>query len=173
MIQLNNRQILDDGTVLCTVDAGVELLYSGKSISHAIFKPDDDIILYNKSRSLLDSNLDSLLVSDQACFKDYNWYDNWNTPDPWASVSVLDYCIDKCTTDEQRIRVCEEYKLYEDREMIPVLCHLIWMVHYMRSNNILWGVGRGSSVSSYILYLIGIIRINPMDFNLDIREFLK
>lgn len=173
MIKLNNREILDDGTVLCTVDAAVELLYSGKSLSHAIFKPDEEIALYNSTNELLDCNLDPLLIADSAVFNDYQWYEHWNTPDPWASISVLDYCIDRCIDDDQRIRVCEEYKMFEERDMIPVLKHLIWMTDTMRERGIFWGVGRGSSVSSYILYLIGINRINPMQFDLDIKEFLK
>jgi hypothetical protein len=69
--------------------------------------------------------------------------------------------------------VCEEYVLFEERNMIPVLRHLIYMVQLLRQQGVLWGVGRGSSVSSYILFLIGINRIDPMKFNLDVSEFLK
>lgn len=173
MLKLDNRQIFDDGTVLCTVDAAVELLYSGKSLSQAIFQPDDEIERYNSSNELMDSNLDPLLISDKPCFDNVQWYNQWSTPEPWSSMSVLDFCIDRCTDDDQQIRVCEEYKLFEERQMIPVLRHLIWMTENMRKRGIFWGVGRGSSVSSYILYLIGINRINPMQFDLDIKEFLK
>ena len=44
---------------------------------------------------------------------------------------------------------------------------MIFLVDTLRQNNVIWGVGRGSSVSSYVLYLIGINRINPMKFNLN------
>ena len=57
--------------------------------------------------------------------------------------------------------------------MIPVLRHLAWIVYHLRKMEIVWGVGRGSSVSSLLLYLIGINRIDPMKFGLDISEFLK
>ena len=36
-----------------------------------------------------------------------------------------------------------------------------YLVDTMRNNNIVWGVGRGSSVGSFVLYKIGINRINP------------
>lgn len=173
MIQLSNRQLLDDGTVICTVDAAVEMLYTGKSLSQAILAPDDDVDLYNRSNAMLDLEMDTLLTATGPCFGDYAWDEQWSTPAPWSNMSVLDYCIDRCTDDDQRIRVCEEYMLFEERNMISVLRHLIWMVDNMRSRGIFWGVGRGSSVSSYILYLIGINRINPMQFDLDVREFLK
>jgi len=34
-------------------------------------------------------------------------------------------------------------------------------------------VGRGSSVASYCLYLLGVHKINSLKFDLDIKEFLK
>ena len=43
----------------------------------------------------------------------------------------------------------------------------------MRKNSVLWGLGRGSSVASYVLYLLGVHRINSLYYDLDIKEFLK
>jgi len=48
-----------------------------------------------------------------------------------------------------------------------------YLVDLMRENNIVWGVGRGSSVSSFVLFLIGIHRINSIYYDLDVEEFLK
>ena len=63
--------------------------------------------------------------------------------------------------------------LFAQRDMLPVLRHLMWLVFSLRQRGITWGVGRGSSVSSYVLFLIGINRIDPLQFDLDISEFLK
>ena len=42
----------------------------------------------------------------------------------------------------------------------------------MRENNIVWGVGRGSPVASYVLFLIGVHRINSIPCMVpDWREF--
>jgi DNA polymerase III alpha subunit len=43
----------------------------------------------------------------------------------------------------------------------------------MRKENIVWGVGRGSSVASYVLYLIGVHKIDSLYYNLDVEEFLR
>jgi len=43
----------------------------------------------------------------------------------------------------------------------------------MQENKVIWGVGRGSSVASYVLYLIGVHRVNSMYYNLDVGEFLR
>jgi len=50
---------------------------------------------------------------------------------------------------------------------------MIYLVDFMRENEIVWGVGRGSSVASYVLYLIGVHRIDSIKFGLDWREFLR
>jgi len=57
--------------------------------------------------------------------------------------------------------------------MLPLLRYMCYLVDFMRGNDIVWGVGRGSSVASYILYLIGVHRIDSIAYNLDWREFLR
>ena len=43
----------------------------------------------------------------------------------------------------------------------------------MRLNNVVWGLGRGSSTASYILYLLGVHKIDSLYYDLPIEEFLK
>ena len=52
-------------------------------------------------------------------------------------------------------------------------CFMKYLVDTLRKNNIIWGVGRGSSVASYVLYLLGVHRIDSLYYDLDITEFLK
>ena len=63
--------------------------------------------------------------------------------------------------------------MYEERGLYPLLKHLLFLVDHFRKNNIVWGVGRGSSVASFVLYLIGIHKVNPLKYDLDIKDFLK
>jgi DNA polymerase III alpha subunit len=70
-------------------------------------------------------------------------------------------------------RVETELALFKARNLYPVLQLMIYIVDTMRKHNIVWGVGRGSSVASYCLYLIGVHKIDSIKYNLDIREFLK
>jgi DNA polymerase-3 subunit alpha len=67
----------------------------------------------------------------------------------------------------------EELKAFQERDLVQLLRYMKYLVDFMRKNNIVWGVGRGSSVSSYLLYLIGVHRINPIQYDLDWREFLR
>jgi DNA polymerase III alpha subunit len=91
----------------------------------------------------------------------------------YTEINVLQWLLDKCQTDEEKLRVQAEYDLYEKKKFIKVLQFLIYFVDTLRANNIVWGVGRGSSVSSFCLFLIGVHKINPLLYNLDYTEFLR
>ncbi len=47
------------------------------------------------------------------------------------------------------------------------------VISFCESNNILTGFGRGSSVASYVCYLLGITKINPLNHNLIFERFLN
>ena len=78
-----------------------------------------------------------------------------------------------CKDDIEMQRVHIEYEMFEERELIPLLQFLTFIVDYMRENEIVWGVGRGSSVASYCLYLLGVHKVNSIKYGLPIEEFLK
>jgi DNA polymerase III alpha subunit len=78
-----------------------------------------------------------------------------------------------CTTEEQTNRVTQELELFVQHKMFDLLFYLKYLVDTLRANNVLWGVGRGSSVASYVLFLIGVHKIDSIKYNLDIKEFLK
>ena len=71
------------------------------------------------------------------------------------------------------IRELEELEEFRARNMLPLLKVLKYLVDTFQNNNIVWGVGRGSSVASYALFLIGIHKIDSIKYNLDWREFLR
>jgi DNA polymerase III alpha subunit len=99
--------------------------------------------------------------------------DNWHMPEKYYQINVLQWLLDKCQNDEEKMRVQMEYDLFEKKDFIRVLQFLIYFIDTLRANNIVWGVGRGSSVASFCLFLIGVHKINPMLYNLDITEFLR
>lgn len=173
MTDLGDRRILEDGTVICDEHAAVEMLYQGLDLQNMVMSPSEDVELFNQTNRRLDAGLPEIPVAEQGIYGDLDWYSLWLTPPGFEDIDVREFCLSMCDDDAKRDRVNMEMDLYEERDMLPVLRHLIFMVNDLRQRQILWGVGRGSSVSSYVLYLIGINRINPLRFSLDIREFLK
>ncbi len=103
---------------------------------------------------------------DNAC------QNEWFIPEDYYP-NLLEYLYGCCTTDEQRDRVSEELEAFIKHGMIDLLFVLKYIVDTLRNNNIVWGVGRGSSVASYVLYLIGVHKIDSIKYNLDWREFLR
>jgi DNA polymerase III alpha subunit len=100
---------------------------------------------------------------------------HWAMPVEYENLDIQDY-INKLHPDltaAQWMRVAEELYEFEKRNLVDLLRFLCYFVTILRSNNIVYGVGRGSSIASYVLYLIGIHRIDSYKFNLDIKEFLK
>lgn len=99
--------------------------------------------------------------------------DNWNMPDEYKQMDIFSFLSERCNTQQELDRVNTEFKEFEERGMIPVLKFLVYMVDICEENDVVLGVGRGSSVASYVLYLIGIHHIDSIKYNLDIKEFLK
>ena len=98
---------------------------------------------------------------------------DWNIPDDIASLDLDIYFAEKVSSIEEAHRVVEELVLFKERGLIPMLRFMIYLVRVMKDHNIIWGVGRGSSVSSFLLYLVGLHQVNPVKYNLDIKEFIR
>lgn len=99
--------------------------------------------------------------------------DEWFIPEEYKTFDIAKWLLDQCTHEEEMQRVGKELLIYQKRDLFPLLQYMKYLVDLMRENKIVWGVGRGSSVSSFVLFLIGIHRINSLHYDLDIEEFLK
>lgn len=97
----------------------------------------------------------------------------WNIPQEIAELDLDVYFAEKVSTVEEAVRVADELALYRERNMEPMLRFMIHLVNVMTEHKIVWGVGRGSSVSSFLLYLAGLHSINSVKYNLDIKEFIR
>ena len=98
---------------------------------------------------------------------------SWCMPDSYKDMDIAKYLLDLCQNDAEVQRVGKELLLYQERNMFNLLRFLVYIVDVMRKENIVWGVGRGSSVASYVLYLIGVHKIDSLYYNLDVEEFLR
>lgn len=97
----------------------------------------------------------------------------WHMPLEYQQLDIAQYVLDLCKTEAELQRVGEELLLFQERNMFNLLCYLKYLVDVLRSNNVIWGVGRGSSVASYVLYLMGVHRVDSMFYDLNPREFLR
>lgn len=98
---------------------------------------------------------------------------NYFLPEEYMNLDIAKFVLDQCQSDAELQRAGAELLIYQERDMFTLLKYLKYLVDVMRSNNIVWGVGRGSSVASFVLFLIGIHKINSLYYDLPIDEFLK
>ncbi len=104
---------------------------------------------------------------------DHAQQSRWHMPEEYVQLDIAKWALDQCHSDAERQRVGQELLLFQERDLFNLLRYLKYFVDTMRKNNIVWGLGRGSSVASYVLYLIGVHKINSMYYDLPIEEFLK
>lgn len=96
----------------------------------------------------------------------------WFIPDDYQNIDIEEYLVQVCPK-ENYDRLIEELQEYRKRDMLNLLKWLKFLVDTMRQNQIIWGVGRGSSVASYVLYLLGIHKIDSVKYKLDFKEFMR
>lgn len=115
---------------------------------------------------------DKLAQETQEQF-DHRCQHTWFMPDKYKQLDIAEHVVSLCDTSEKLQRVGQELLLYQERDLFDLLRYLVYLVDVMKENNVIWGVGRGSSVASYVLYLLGVHRIDSMYYDLDVEEFLR
>ena len=153
-----------------------DLLYKNPGLDISLFQVEDSIE-YNRSVAELHAELD-LLDSYHNINMSVEEFDNtlqknWHMPQEYKVLDIAKYVLDLCRTDAELQRVGQELLLYQERDLFDLLRYLKYLVDTLRKNNVVWGVGRGSSVASYVLFLIGVHRIDSLYYDLNIDEFLK
>ena len=104
---------------------------------------------------------------------DHRCQNTWHMPEEYQQLDIAELVVAMCDTPEKLQRVGHELLLYQERGLFDLLRYLKYLVDVMKSNHVIWGVGRGSSVASYVLYLLGVHRIDSMYYDLDAGEFLR
>ena len=167
----------------------IDMIYSGNvDKCHVVLCDEsDDVDKFNTAMEA--QGFDKLqkyipLDVDQKTF-DGALQSEWFMPDEYKTLDVDDWCLrkimkmkdathrDQVLWSKEWNRAYEELEAFDERGMFPLLRYMCYLVDFMRENNIVWGVGRGSSVASYVLYLIGVHKIDSIQYGLDWREFLR
>jgi DNA polymerase III alpha subunit len=135
---------------------------------------DDNVKEYNKHVS----KEHELIVKEDCTPLDHSW----NIPDEYKQLDVIEYISEKhllLTADmdedecvERDVRLVQELKLYKKHNLFDVLRTIIYIINKLTASNVVWGVGRGSSVSSYVLYVIGVHDVDSFAYDLDINDFI-
>lgn len=151
----------------------IDLIYQNKiDFIDTVLVEETEAISQFIKNSGLDLNLYREINSDLETF-DSICQSVWFVPDEYKTLDIDQLVLEMCSSIEEQARCIEELSEFNARGMSNLLKWLKYVVDTCRANNIIWGVGRGSSVASYVLYLLGVHKINSIKYNLDWREFLR
>lgn len=98
---------------------------------------------------------------------------DWLMPIAYKKMDICEHVLSLCDTDDELQRCGQELLMYQERNLFDLLRYMKYLVDLMEHNSIIRGVGRGSSVSSYVLYKLKVHRIDSMFYDLDVGEFLR
>jgi len=157
------------GNVIYNTNDVVELIYSNKEHLLEKIYSEDLEEFKNLPTKKIDSSIYNIDIEefDQIC------QGEWFMPDEYKNFNIVECVLDQTANETEYQRAVEELTEYENRNMFDLLRWLKYVIDTCRTNNIVWGVGRGSSVASYVLYLLGVHRIDSIKYNLDWQEFLR
>jgi DNA polymerase III alpha subunit len=167
------------GNVILSEEDVVNGLYSGKITDlETIFLEDLELCkVFNESvkKNYDKTGFVQFYVEPTVSMEEFDQTNQkqWFMPKEYEEFPMVEFLLDKTTNEEEYQRVVTELELYIQHNMMPVLNYLKYLVDTMRTNSIVWGVGRGSSVASYCLYLLGVHKVDSIKYDLDIHEFLK
>lgn len=86
------------------------------------------------------------------------------TPELYSRYSQQQY-------DAAFERISTELAEFERRGMVNFLRTIIYILDVFREKQVVWGVGRGSSCASYILFLLGLHAVDCVWYNVPYTEF--
>ncbi len=171
--ELKDRTLFYDGDSVVPADKIINAISSGQSVAGLFVNEVTDEI--RKFNSFVPA---SEQIKTKENVEDYTL--EWALPDKYTTLNSWEYTMDKFLAtpnidhpDERAERLVQEFKLYKQLNLLPILRVLIYIINTLEEKNLVWGVGRGSSVSSYVLYVLGVHDVDSFKYELDITDFLR
>lgn len=174
MLFLTSRVLLEDGKTLIEPQQASHFLSCGMpSDQLLVTELTDEIKQFNK---LTSKKIEVFIEFPHiAAFE-------WIIPDEYKYLDVENYMLelaikahreDDPLKAKRELRLAEELVLFEEHKMLTMVKTLIFIVDKLNEQRVVWGVGRGSSCSSYILFLIGLHHVDPVKYEIDIKDFIR
>lgn len=155
------------------------LLMQGRTVDSLRHMKVDASVNLEKAALLLDClpavvNYDTL-QDETATLEEFDrrLQQTWHMPQEYKDMDIAQYILGLCSNEAELQRCGHELLLFQERNLFDLLKFLKYLVDTMTANCIIWGVGRGSSVASFVLYKLQVHKINSMYYELDVAEFLR
>jgi DNA polymerase III alpha subunit len=178
LTELNDRVLRFDGVSIVEPDQVEALLRQGAVPSQLrVVYETPEIEAFNRHVSLAERLME--FEPEPLSFKFA-----WQLPPEFLSLDVEEHVsvvfgerlpaleYDSAQTEDAITRVALELQGFRERGLYDLLRVIIFTLHRFRETNQVWGVGRGSSCASYILFLLGLHVVDPIKFEVPLEEFM-
>jgi DNA polymerase III alpha subunit len=172
--KLKNRTLWYDGDSTFDSQTVIDHILAGNPVKY-VDKITKEIEEYNH---LVSSN-DSLTTKATCSTLQFDW----RLPHRYDTLDVVKYVADThehmvatrhLNDPEQRMqRLATELVEYRERNLFDLLRVLIYVINTLLERNIAWGIGRGSSTASYLLYVIGVHDVDSFKYDLNFTDFMR
>lgn len=163
---LEDRLLLADGTSVVDPEQVVDFLMRGVPVqSLMVTEETADVKAFNLRSDIVLK----VFTENIQCNLDFTWL----IPKAYQELDLVDYFVQKLPIDyeEGARRVDEELSLVTYYQFEMPLRVIIYVIDVLKEKKIVWGVGRGSSCASYLLYLIGVHCVDPIKYEIEPTEF--
>lgn len=140
----------------------IEALYNGCPLHH-LYLNQDVKERFNKSS----------IENHEKQLSEPHFSEKFFTPEEYYSIDLKDFFYKKVRTDKERTRIDEELLLFDASGNTEFLRYLIYLGDVIKEHKIVIGVGRGSSVGVFLLFLIGLHKVNSLQYGLEYTDFFK
>ena len=129
----------------------------------------------NQIQSVVENFYYQTATSDDMSIEQYDLQNQKQIlmPQAYQDLDIAKLVLDLCQTDQELQRCAAELLLFQQHDLLNILKYMKYLVDIMTENQVIWGVGRGSSVASFVLYKLGVHKVNSLYYDLDIQEFLR
>ena len=173
------KMITDNvGRMVYNEDDLVDMIMHGRLVVNELRDIIVDGSVDIESAALLLNNVPTFIRYDTLAQEsteqfDHRCQNNWFMPEEYKQLDIAEYVLGLCKSDAELQRCGEELLLFQERDLFNLLRYLKYIVDLMMENRLIWGVGRGSSVASFVLYKLGVHKIDSLHYDLDPSEFLR
>lgn len=185
LLELSDRIVTDTGSVIAKYDLLIKKALSGEPFRDLPTLDHPDVRMYS------DQKRRDYEAQGKTWVPMKSWQDNgqcfgpagetydWNIPEEYKALDVEDLCWvmleDRGLSDrpEYHQRMQDEIELIRERDMFPFIQCLLYVITTFRDNKVVWGIGRGSSCASLVLFVLGINRVDPVKYDIPLEEFYK
>lgn len=108
---------------------------------------------------------------------------DWNIPPEYKQIDLDEYLAVrfeeklgslKYTDAEVQVaidRISDELQQIKHRGMTRFMQTIVFILDEFKRNNVVWGVGRGSSCACYLLFILGLHVVDCVKMNVPMDEF--